>query len=257
MYILAGRGVGDAPSRMPWRVRLGLRSTPQYLRFLILDQFPWNRASLTAPLRRSVESLAKHVQLSWKTTRPIAYIRLIGHTDNTGTEKHNADLGGWRAQAVKKELENLLKEDILKGRIRIAILTDDSSPGASAPIANNNTEQGRARNRRVEVFVAPPKKEPIIRVPPEPPPISVIQTKPEPYPQPVPALPRGKSFKEFIDEWLRDHHVPKFVRNKIWNAIVGKDFGLVSTLLNAAGISGSEREAFVETVRILAEAPAR
>ena len=35
------------PLYTPWRVRQGLRPKPQYLRFLNLDQFIWNKASLT------------------------------------------------------------------------------------------------------------------------------------------------------------------------------------------------------------------
>jgi len=101
--------------------------------------------------------------------QPIGFIRLIGHTDNTGPEKYNVDLGDRRARAVKEELESILNEDILKGRIRIAILVDPG-PGASAPNADNRTKEGRARNRRVEVFittgVATPTAAP---TPPEPP----------------------------------------------------------------------------------------
>lgn len=159
---LVGRRLGDAPPRTPWRVRLGMRPKPQYLRFLNLDQFNWNEASLTPRLRQMVGHLAKHVQLSWKSMQPIGFIRLIGHTDNTGPEKYNVDLGVRRARAVKDELENILREDILKARIRIAILVEPS-PGASAPTADNKTREGRALNRRVEVFIAPPE------LPPPPP----------------------------------------------------------------------------------------
>jgi hypothetical protein len=240
---------------------LGLRSEPQYLRFLNLDQFDWNKASLTARLARMVAHLAEHVKLSWKTTRPIGFVRLIGHTDNTGDEKYNVDLGDRRARAVKAALENILKEDILSGRIRIAILVDPS-PGPSAPAADNRTEPGQALNRRVEVFIAPPEPPPPQPLPwppnpPDPPP-PVIGTKPDPYARPpLPKRPVGKSFKQFVDEWLRDRHFPKVLRDQIWGAIVGKDFGLVSALLDSAGISGLEKEAFVGTVRGLAEAPTR
>ena len=79
MYILVGRGLGDAPSREPWRVRLGLRPKPQYLRFLNLDQFILNKASLTPRLREMVESLAKHVRLQkrlfWKQLAPWPKVR--------------------------------------------------------------------------------------------------------------------------------------------------------------------------------------
>ena len=263
MYIRVGQGLGDAPTYTPWRVRVGLRPKPQYLAFLKLDQFEWKKASLTPRLRGMVRHFAERVKQSWKTMQPIGFIRLIGHTDIRGRDpKYNIDLGNRRARAVKEELENRLKEDILKGRIRIAISVDES-PGASAPTADNRTREGRALNRRVEVFVAPPEPEPPLRKPPPFPPPTlppppVIQTAPGPYSWgKLPTLPSGKSFKQFVDEWLSDHHVGEWSRTKIWNAIVGKNFGLVSSLLSAAGISGPEKEAFVETVRVGAETPTR
>jgi hypothetical protein len=136
---------------------------------------------------------------------------LIGHTDNTGRERVNADFGDWRARSVKKALEDMLKEDILKGRIRIEILVEPS-PGASTPTADNRTREGRALNRRVEVFVAPPVPPPqpekkITLTVPEVPPKPIIETKPGIFQQPVPTLPPRKSFKQWVDEWLRDRYL--------------------------------------------------
>jgi hypothetical protein len=218
-----------------------------------LDQFNWNKASLTPHLIQMVRQLAEHVKLSWQSMRPIGYIRLIGHSDNTGKHDYNIKLGNRRAQAVKEALENLLKEDILKRRIAILV---EESPGELNWIADNRTPQGRALNRRVEVFIAPPEPSPPKLPPPPPPP--VIQTTPGPYPWgKLPTLPPGKSLKQFVDDWLGKRRVPKWLRKRIWDAITGKSFGVVSNLLNAAGISGPEKEAFVETVRILAETPTR
>ena len=102
MYILDGRGLEDYT---PWRVRAGLRPTPPTLRFMNLDQFDWNKASLTPRLREMVRRLAEHVKLSWRSMRPIAYIRLIGHSDNTGKHDYNVDLGNRRAGAVKEAMD--------------------------------------------------------------------------------------------------------------------------------------------------------
>jgi outer membrane protein OmpA-like peptidoglycan-associated protein len=263
MYIWTNGGLGDAPTRTSWRARLGLQPQPQYLRFINLDQFNWNEASLTPRLTQMVRQLAEHVKLSWKSMRPIGYIRLIGHTDNTGPEIVNVALGDRRARAVKEALESLLKDDILSGRIRIAILVEPS-PGLSAPTADNRTPDGRARNRRVEVFVAPPippePKPPTIPWPPQPPPPPpppVIQTKPEPWWVPIPPGRQGKSLKQWVEGWLSDHHVPRFLWSKICNAIVGKDFGVLSSLLDAAGVSGATKEAFLGTIRTAAETPTR
>jgi hypothetical protein len=257
MYILDGRGLEDYT---PWRARAGLRPTPPTLRFMNLDQFDWNKASLTPRLKEMVRHLAEHVMLSWRSMRPIAYIRLIGHSDNTGKHDYNVDLGNRRARAVKEALENLLKEDILKRRIAILV---EESPGELKWIADNRTPKGRALNRRVEVFVAPPEplpepeKKPTVK-PPQPPRPPIIQTTPGPYPwEKLPTQPSPKTFKQWVNKWLDDHHVGKWLREKIWDAIFHKNFGLISTLLNTAGISGSEKDAFLGTIRALTETQTR
>jgi outer membrane protein OmpA-like peptidoglycan-associated protein len=266
-----GRGLGDAPTYTPWRARLGMRPKPQYLRFLNLDQFDWNKASLTARLRQMVAHLAKHVQQSWKTMQPIAYIRLIGHTDNTGPENYNVDLGDRRAQAVKEELENILKEDIHSGRIRMAILVE-RSPGKSAPAADNRTPQGRALNRRVEVFIEPPVLQ--LSPPPPPPqpptgiseetkkrmeeegkgvvrppyrPKSSIPFEPIPSPRP-PKSPRERA-RDKAREYLRSMRVPERIHNTILNLAEKGLWTVVDQTLQAADIGSGARQAIVGTMQ--------
>jgi hypothetical protein len=254
-----------------WRVR-GTRPTPQYLRFLNIDQFIWNKptsadpralkASLTARHWEMIERLAKHVRLSWKTMRPIAYIRLIGHTDNTGVEKYNLELGNWRAQAVKKALEELLTEDIRERRIRIAIIVEES-PGSAATTADNRTTLARALNRRVEVFVAPPEPPPEPKPPPpwppEPPepPESVIKTKPGPWWPPLPPGSPGKSLKDWINGKMKDLGVPGSLRDPIWQAISDKDWGLLNFLLGKAGVAGADKDMITGAAQALSQAKAR
>ncbi len=69
-------------------------------------------------------------------------IRIVGHTDNTASTRRNSYLGRLRAEAIKKIL-------IRKGLPEERILTE--SMGESAPIASNETAQGRRQNRRVEI----------------------------------------------------------------------------------------------------------
>ena len=69
-------------------------------------------------------------------------IHLTGHTDNTGTEESNMDLGLRRAKAV----QNIL---IAKGVDKSLISFE--SKGESQPVATNDTEAGRHQNRRVEL----------------------------------------------------------------------------------------------------------
>jgi outer membrane protein OmpA-like peptidoglycan-associated protein len=205
---------------------LGARPKPLSLRFMNLDKFIWNRATLTPDTRQKIELLAKEVKLSGATMRPIGYVMLVGHTDNTGPEAYNHDLGNWRAGEVKKALESLLTDEILKRRVAIIV---EQSPGASSPTADNGTDSGRALNRRVEVFVAPPEPAP-------PPPPIIDWTPPDPNPPPPPVFdwrktigkgpPQGKSVDEWLDSILSNIGLPKFARTQIANAIYNKNWGL-------------------------------
>ncbi|MDR1085007.1 MAG: OmpA family protein [Deltaproteobacteria bacterium] len=76
---------------------------------------------------------------------PGIQVTLVGHTDSTGTEEYNYDLGYRRAEAVRREL---VRQGVTESRLSI------SSEGESAPIDNNATQAGRAKNRRVEIHVA-------------------------------------------------------------------------------------------------------
>jgi len=71
-----------------------------------------------------------------------AEIRVIGHTDNTGDFAKNIQLGLDRANTIKGYL---IKNNIPAMQIAT------SSQGSKKPISTNQTEQGRAKNRRVEV----------------------------------------------------------------------------------------------------------
>jgi len=71
-------------------------------------------------------------------------IDVIGHTDSVGTEAYNQALSVRRAMAVK---------DFLVSRGISADLIDAIGMGKRQPIASNDTAEGRAQNRRVEVLV--------------------------------------------------------------------------------------------------------
>jgi hypothetical protein len=265
-------GLGYPPLRTPWRERVMPQPKPQYIKFLTIDLFPFDqpkpvppppppppfgvappprrlRDALTPQIKAQVKFLADHVRASWKSMQPIGYVRLVGHTDDLGDAPYNVALGNRRANAVKEELEEQLKSEIIAGKIKIAIIVDPS-PGKSQLLTTDRTNEARARNRRVEVFIEPP-------IPPEekkkidwtPPDIGPGRTPPTT----IPTRPAGKSLKQFVDQWLRDHHVPKWLANKIWDLIFGKDFSALNSLLDAANISGAEKNAFIETVRALSE----
>ena len=68
------------------------------------------------------------------------------HTDSTGSDQHNFDLSQRRALAVA----NYLSAQGVDSR-RFAV----TGFGESRPVASNNTAEGRAQNRRVEIQLSP------------------------------------------------------------------------------------------------------
>jgi OOP family OmpA-OmpF porin len=72
-------------------------------------------------------------------------IRIVGHTDNTGNQAANLSLSRARAQAVADALTALASSTFPKERLEVQGLGD------SSPVADNATEAGRAKNRRVEI----------------------------------------------------------------------------------------------------------
>ncbi len=78
---------------------------------------------------------------------PVTTVTIVGHTDSTGNDAINNPLSLDRANSARDYL-------VARGVARERIATDGR--GSHEPIASNATEDGRARNRRVEIFVAEP-----------------------------------------------------------------------------------------------------
>lgn len=70
---------------------------------------------------------------------------VAGHTDSRGSEQHNYELGQRRAASVARYLIARKKIDPLR--------VTTMSYGDSTPIAQNATESGRKKNRRIEILV--------------------------------------------------------------------------------------------------------
>jgi len=87
----------------------------------------------------SLDELAQlmAVNPSWK-------LRISGHTDNVGNAASNMDLSKRRSESVKKYL---VSKGIAADRFEVLYF------GADKPIAPNDTEEGKARNRRVEMLL--------------------------------------------------------------------------------------------------------
>ncbi len=101
--------------------------------------FEFDRARLTPPAKRTIGEIAEVVR-SVKD-RPVA---VEGHTDSIGSIVYNKDLSRRRAESVARELGQL--------GVPSAQMTTRGY-GEGRPIATNNSEAGRARNRRVEIII--------------------------------------------------------------------------------------------------------
>lgn len=102
--------------------------------FFDTDMFDLKQES-TVELLKLVELLKKNPSLK---------IEIAGHTDNQGSKTHNQTLSQNRAKAV---YDYLVKQGIAATRLSY------KGYGDTAPIADNSTEDGRAKNRRTEFKV--------------------------------------------------------------------------------------------------------
>ena len=75
---------------------------------------------------------------------PEVAVVITGHTDNVGSQKYNQVLSLKRAQAVKNWL---VEKGIASNRMRTV------GRGLNEPVASNETDAGRAENRRIEFYV--------------------------------------------------------------------------------------------------------
>ena len=101
-------------------------------------QFGFDEAVLRAEDRQRLDAAVAQM----KTLPEDATIQVTGHTDSIGSEKYNQELSMRRAQAAQ---EYLVSNGVDQKRIVL------SGMGESNPVASNDTADGRAMNRRVEV----------------------------------------------------------------------------------------------------------
>ena len=102
--------------------------------------FALNKADLNAASKANLAKFASQM-----ADMPETDITIYGHTDNTGSDAVNERLSKQRAQSV---LDYLKSCGISEGRM--------TSEGMSyhMPVASNETAEGRAQNRRVEVYIS-------------------------------------------------------------------------------------------------------
>ena len=78
--------------------------------------------------------------------RPAWNLTVIGHTDNTGTDVYNLELSLRRAEAVR---DALVADGVPQNVLTV------NGAGSTDPIDTNDTDEGRANNRRIELVVTP------------------------------------------------------------------------------------------------------
>jgi outer membrane protein OmpA-like peptidoglycan-associated protein len=106
--------------------------------------FAFNSTALPAQARKEIDGFLSDLKGDTAGADGTMFL-VAGHTDNAGSEDYNYELGKKRAEAVSRYLITQKKMDPLKV---IAV-----SYGESAPLQDNTTSQGRAKNRRVEILV--------------------------------------------------------------------------------------------------------
>lgn len=101
--------------------------------------FDVNKSELKPAAITNIQNLAKSLK-----DNPGTNVTIIGHTDNTGSDEYNARLSERRAESVKTFTIN---QGVAGNRLTT------QGKGESEPIADNSTEEGRSKNRRVEIVI--------------------------------------------------------------------------------------------------------
>jgi len=106
--------------------------------------FDFDKSALKPAAITSLDNLVGQIK-----SLALEVIIATGHTDSVGTDAYNQKLSVRRAEAVKK---HLVSKGIADNRIQI------EGKGESQPVADNKTDDGRAKNRRVQIEVIGTRK---------------------------------------------------------------------------------------------------
>jgi outer membrane protein OmpA-like peptidoglycan-associated protein len=100
-------------------------------------EFDTGQYSLKPEHLPTIDSITELLQKN-----PSWNLQIEGHTDNQGTARRNIELSQRRAKTIQ---DGLVAKGIATGRL------ESAGFGQEKPVADNNTETGRAQNRRVEL----------------------------------------------------------------------------------------------------------
>ncbi|HSD95686.1 MAG TPA: OmpA family protein [Sulfuricaulis sp.] len=126
------------PAAPPAAEIAAIEPRPEPISIAEKAQFGFDQTALRAEDKQRLNEALVQI----KNLPEDATIQITGYTDNVGSEEYNKDLSMRRAQAAQ---EYLVSNGVDQKRIVL------SGMGESNPIASNDTADGRAMNRRVEV----------------------------------------------------------------------------------------------------------
>jgi outer membrane protein OmpA-like peptidoglycan-associated protein len=104
--------------------------------------FDTGKATIKPNMRPVLDKLGQTLNQN-----PVTQVRIVGHTDSTGSDAINEPLSVNRAAAVQTYL---IGRSVASNRMTI------EGRGSREPVADNSTTAGKAQNRRVEIYVAEP-----------------------------------------------------------------------------------------------------
>ena len=145
------KAVADAPVRVratapaaaapagPAAAAAPAAPAPERVTFSSDALFDFDRAVLKPEGRRNLDALIERIK-----SIELDVVIAVGHTDSMGSDAYNQALSVRRAEAVKAYMVN---QGMAADRIRA------EGRGEAEPVATNDTREGRAQNRRVEVTV--------------------------------------------------------------------------------------------------------
>ena len=137
-----GDGVADRLDRCPDTpsgTRVDAQGCPDVLLTLTGINFRFDSAEIDP----SSAAILEQAMATLASTSNV-YLRVEGHCDSIGTDEYNLALSARRAQAVT---DYLVAHGFARSRLTVV------GKGEAEPVAPNDTEQGRAANRRVEFRV--------------------------------------------------------------------------------------------------------
>ncbi len=119
------------------------RTQDNQLRVNVPSDFSFDvgRADIKPEMRPVLDQFAQGLS-------PSSRVRVVGHTDDTGSDAINEPLSRQRAESVRNYLET---RGVASSRIDVV------GRGSREPVASNASEAGKARNRRVELFLSEPE----------------------------------------------------------------------------------------------------